>query len=275
MNLFSYSFFNHALLTAILGSISCGLIGSYVVTRRLVFITGGVTHASFGGLGIAYFMGIPPLIGAAVFGSLSALGVQFLSSKYKLRIDSAIAMAWSFGMALGIIFIFLTPGYAPNLMSYLFGSILTVSVSDLIIMLILALVSVLVFILWGKYIQLISFDEEFARSQGINVDFFNYFLILLVALTAVLYIRVAGIIMVLSLLTVPQNLALLITNVYKRILLLSILFGLIGTIAGLFFSYFLDIPSGAAIIFSLIIEYFIGWSIVKLSFWISIKSESA
>ena len=220
-------------------------------------------------------MGIPPLIGAAVFGSLSALGVQFLSSKYKLRIDSAIAMAWSFGMALGIIFIFLTPGYAPNLMSYLFGSILTVSVSDLIIMLILALVSVLVFILWGKYIQLISFDEEFARSQGINVDFFNYFLILLVALTAVLYIRVAGIIMVLSLLTVPQNLALLITNVYKRILLLSILFGLIGTIAGLFFSYFLDIPSGAAIIFSLIIEYFIGWSIVKLSFWISIKSESA
>jgi zinc transport system permease protein len=271
ISLFTYTFFNHALLTAILGSISCGLIGSYIVTRRLVFITGGITHASFGGLGIGYFLGISPLLGAAVFGGLSAFGVQYLSSKQKLRVDSAIAMAWSFGMAVGIIFIFLTPGYAPNLMSYLFGSILTVSVSDLIVMLVLAGISTFIFITFKRSIQLISFDEAFARSQGIKVDVFNYILILLIALTAVIYIRVAGIILVLSLLTVPQNLAIMITRNYNKILLFSILFGFVGTIAGLLLSYFLDIPSGAAIIFSLISEYFIGWCIIKLSSLTKVK----
>lgn len=143
---FSYGFINNALLTALIGSISCGLIGTYIVSKRLVFITGGITHASFGGLGIGYFLGLPPLIGAGIFGTIAALIVEYLSSKKKIRVDSAIAMAWSFGMAIGIIFIFLTPGYAPNLMSYLFGSILTVSRVDIWIMFILMLIILSLFI---------------------------------------------------------------------------------------------------------------------------------
>ena len=262
--LFSYGFINNALLATIIGSISCGLIGTYIVTKRLVFITGGITHASFGGLGIAYFFGFPPLAGAAVFGALAAVSVEYLSDRKKIRIDSTIAMAWSLGMAIGIIFIFLTPGYTPNLMSYLFGSILTVSTQDLWIMVSLMVIIVLFFWFFYRQILYISFDKEFAKTQGIQVRLFSYLLIILVAVTAVLYIRVAGIILVMSLLTVPQNLALQITRNYKHILLWSILFGWLGSVAGLAFSYWLNIPSGAAIIFTLILEYLIGSGILKI-----------
>ncbi|MCK5821912.1 MAG: metal ABC transporter permease [Bacteroidales bacterium] len=261
---FSYGFINNALLTALIGSISCGLIGTYIVSKRLVFITGGITHASFGGLGIGYFLGIPPLLGAGIFGSLAALIVEYLSGKNKVRVDSAIAMAWSFGMAIGIIFIFITPGYAPNLMSYLFGSILTVSRVDIWIMLVLMVMILTMFLLFFRQIQFIAFDSDYARSQGVNVNLLNYILIILVALTAVLYIRVAGIILVLSLLTVPQNMAMLFTNKFKKILYLSIIFGFIGSVSGLIMAWFLDIPSGAAIIFTLVLEYIIGSIIVKL-----------
>ncbi len=162
MELFKYTFFNHALLAAILGSITCGIIGTYVVTRRLVFIAGGITHASFGGLGLGFFMGFNPLVGAGAFAALTAAAVETISGKKKIREDSAIAMAWSFGMAIGIIFIFLSPGYAPNLMSYLFGSILTVTNGDLWVMLGLASLVIVVFIILFNDIKFISFDEEYA-----------------------------------------------------------------------------------------------------------------
>ncbi|MEA1876550.1 MAG: metal ABC transporter permease [Bacteroidota bacterium] len=261
---FSYGFINNAILTALIGSVSCGLIGTYIVSKRLVFITGGITHASFGGLGIGYFLGIPPLLGAGIFGSLAALVVESLSAKKKVRVDSAIAMAWSFGMATGIIFIFITPGYAPNLMSYLFGSILTVSSMDIWIMLILMVIILTMFLLFFRQIQFIAFDGDYARSLGVKVNLLNYVMIILVALTAVLYIRVAGIILVLSLLTVPQNLAMLLTNNFKKILYLSIIFGFIGSLSGLVMAWFLDIPSGAAIIFTLVLEYIIGSIAVKI-----------
>ncbi len=254
-DLLKYTFFNHALIAALLGSITCGIIGTYVDTRRLVFIAGGITHASFGGLGIGFFLGFNPLVGAGIFAAITAATVEAISSRKKIREDSAIAMAWSFGMAIGIIFIFLSPAYAPNLMSYLFGSILTVTSIDLLVMLGLALLVIGVFIIFFNDIQFISFDEEFARSSGAAVKFIKYLLIVLVALTSVLYIKVAGIILVLSLLTIPQNMAMLFSRKLKWIIMLSILFGIIGSIAGLFLSYFLDIPSGASIIFSLVILY--------------------
>lgn len=257
-DIFSYGFINNAILATLIGSISCGLIGTYIVTKRLVFITGGITHASFGGLGMAYFIGLPPLAGAAVFGSLAALGVEYLSDRKKIRVDSTIAMAWSLGMAIGIIFIFLTPGYTPNLMSYLFGSILTVSAADLYIMTGLMVVILLFFLFFYRQILYVSFDSDFAKTIGIPVRLFSNLLIVLVALTAVLYIRVAGIILVLSLLTVPQNLALQVTRKYSAILVWSVIFGWIGSLAGLALSYWLNIPSGAAIIFALISEYLIG-----------------
>src|SRR5664280_879376 len=134
LNLFDFGFFRNAFLAALLASIACGFIGTYIVARRIVFISGGITHASFGGIGISYFMGFNPVLGAAVFSILSALGIEFISKRTEVREDSAIGILWSLGMALGIIFIFLTPGYAPNLMTYLFGSILTVNKTDLLLM---------------------------------------------------------------------------------------------------------------------------------------------
>lgn len=257
LDLFGYTFFNHAILSAILGSITCGIIGSYVVTRRLVFIAGGITHASFGGLGLGFFLGFNPLIGAGVFAAITAAAVETISGRKKIREDSAIAMAWSFGMAVGIIFIFLSPGYAPNLMSYLFGSILTVTNGDLWVMFGLAIIVCLVFVLLFNDIKFISFDEEYARSGGAPVKIIKYLLIILVALTCVLYIKVAGIILVLSLLTIPQNMALLFSKKLKNIIILSMVFGLVGSLTGLFLSYYLDIPSGASIIFSLVLLYII------------------
>ena len=132
MELLQYTFFQHALIGSLLASIVCGIIGTYIVTRRLVFISGGLTHASFGGIGMGLYTGISPILSAAIFSVLSAFGVEWLSKRKDMREDSAIAGIWSLGMALGVIFIFLTPGYAPNLSAYLFGNILTVSTGDII-----------------------------------------------------------------------------------------------------------------------------------------------
>ncbi|MDX8337664.1 metal ABC transporter permease [Draconibacterium sp. IB214405] len=255
IELFSYEFFQKAFLAAVFASISCGIIGAYIVSRRIVFISGGITHASFGGIGLAFFLGFNPLLGAVLFAVLSALGIQFFTKVAEIREDSSIAIWWSLGMALGIIFVFLTPGYTPNLMSYLFGNILTVTTSELWWMFMLNLVVVLFFSVFLRKILYIAFDEEFARTAGLPVNLFNYLIIVLIALTVVLNIRVVGIILILSLLTIPQASANLFTKDFKRLLVLSSLFAFIGTIAGLFISYFLNIPSGAAIIFTLIIIF--------------------
>jgi zinc transport system permease protein len=255
---FRYDFILYALAASLLGSITAGIIGTYVVTRRMVFITGGITHASFGGLGLGFFFGINPLIGAAVFGLISGIGVEYLSRFHKIREDSVIAMMWSFGMAIGIIFISLAPGYAPNLMSYLFGNILSVSSSDIWIMGILMVLVLALFLPFFRLIQYLTFDEEFARTSRVPVSLFKYLLAGLVALTAVVYIRVAGIILVLSLLTIPQNTALLFSNNLKRIMLLSVGIGFLGSLLGLIISYAGNVPSGASIIFSLVLLYFAG-----------------
>jgi len=249
LELFSYRFFINALLAAVFSSITCGFIGTYIVSRRIVFISGGISHASFGGVGIAYYLGIQPLLGAAVFSVLSAVGIEAFSHKSELREDSLIGMMWSFGMAVGIIFIFITPGYAANLMSFLFGSILTVSLPEILLMAVLALVIVLFFVLLFKEILFVAFDEDYARTQGIPTTVINYILIGLVALTIVINIRVVGIILVISLLTIPQATANLLTKSFKRIIIYSTGFAFLASVSGLLVSYLLNIPSGATIIF--------------------------
>jgi len=249
LELFSYRFFINALLAAVFSSITCGFIGTYIVSRRIVFISGGISHASFGGVGIAYYLGIQPLLGAAVFSVLSAVGIEAFSHKSELREDSLIGMMWSFGMAVGIIFIFITPGYAANLMSFLFGSILTVSFPEILLMAVLALVIVLFFVLLFKEILFVAFDEDYARTQGIPTTAINYILIGLVALTIVINIRVVGIILVISLLTIPQATANLLTKSFKRIIVYSTGFAFLASVSGLLVSYLLNIPSGATIIF--------------------------
>lgn len=257
IELFSYDFFLYAISGAALSAVLCGIIGSYIVARRMVFISGGITHASFGGIGIAYYFGVNPVAGAVVFGILSAIGIRYLSARSKIREDTAIGILWSMGMAIGIVFIFLTPGYAPNLMSFLFGNILMVTAADLLILSVLVLVSSLFFILFYKPILYISFDEDFARAQRFPVKTINSLLLMLVALTIVLNIRIAGIILVMSLVTMPQSIANIFTNDFKFIIIWSVVFGLIGSIGGLVFSYFVNIPSGAAIIICLAGMYLI------------------
>lgn len=257
VSILQYEFGQNAFLAAIFASISCGLIGTYIVAKRLVFISGGITHASFGGIGIGYYLGIDPIIGAVVFGVLSALGVEFFTKRADMREDSAIAMLWALGMAIGIIFVYLTPGYAPNLLSYLFGNILIVSYSDLLIMLLLTVAICLFFIFSSKMILFVSFDEEFARTNNAPVKTFNIVLMSLVALTIVFNIKVVGIILIMSLLTIPQAIANMFTKTFVSMMLLSVVFAFIGSTSGLLLSYKLDIPSGAAIIFTLVLLFLV------------------
>jgi zinc transport system permease protein len=266
LHLLSYSFIQHAVLAALLMSVSCGIIGTYIVSRRMVFISGGITHTSFGGIGIGYYLGLPPLAGAAVFAVLAALTTENLTRRKVLRNDSVIAILWSLGMAIGIIFVYLTPGYAPNLMSYLFGSIITVSTTDLWFMLALALTVTVLFILLYRPILYVAFDEQFARTRGIPVMFINYLLIVLVALTIVLSIRTAGIILVLAVLTIPQNIANLYTKRFSQIMIWSVVLGFVASLLGLVCSYYLDIPSGATIIFTLVVLYLMARLIKVLTF---------
>lgn len=260
-SIFQYDFILKGLLGAIFASITAGLAGTYVVSKRMVFLSGGITHASFGGIGIGYFLGINPVIGAAVFGILSALGVEYLSVKQRIREDSAIGILWAFGMAIGIIFIYLTPGYTPNLMSYLFGSILTVSEADIIALGAMSVILILYFGIFYRTILYISFDEVFARTYSSYVDVFKYITTSLIALTIVLNIRMAGVILVISLLTIPPNIAMLFTRVYFKIVLWSVIAGFAGTATGYIISYYAGIPVGATIIFTLVII----WVAVKLS----------
>jgi len=258
-NIFQYDFIVKGLLGAIFASITAGIAGTYVVSKRMVFLSGGITHSSFGGIGIGYFLGFNPVLGAAVFGIMSALGVEYLSVKQKIREDSAIGILWAFGMAIGIIFIYLTPGYTPNLMSYLFGSILTVTNADLIALGIMSLILILYFGIFYRTILYISFDEVFARTYSSYVNIFKYLTTSLIALTIVLNIRMAGVVLVISLLTIPPNIAMLFTRVYIKIVIWSILAGFVGTSAGYVISYFAGIPVGATIIFTLVII----WGVVK------------
>jgi zinc transport system permease protein len=259
LEILQYQFIVKGLLGALFASITAGIAGTYIVSRRMVFLSGGVTHASFGGIGIGYFAGISPVVGAAVFGILSALGIEYLSVKQKIREDSAIGILWALGMAIGIIFIYLTPGYTPNLISYLFGSILTVTNSDIIALAILSAVLIIYFGIFYRTILYISFDEAYARTYSSYVNVFKYITTALMAITIVLNIRMAGVVLVISLLTIPPNIAMIFTRKYQRIVVWSVITGFAGTAAGYFISYFAGIPVGATIIFTLVI------------LWISIK----
>lgn len=257
LSLFEYEFFRNALTAALLTSILAAIIGTYIVSRKIVFISGGITHASFGGIGIAYFLGINPLLGAALFSIFSALGIEWISDRTKIKEDSVIAILWSFGMAIGIIFVFLTPGYAPNLMSFLFGTILSVGKSDLWLMFGFTLLIAIFFLIYYRPILYSAFDPEFSDVVRIPVRFYRYIMAILIAIAIVISIRTMGVILVLSLFTIPQATSMLFTKYFPKIIFFSMIFGFSGSMLGLFSSYGLNIPSGAAIIFALTIQYLI------------------
>jgi len=262
--LLGYNFFQNALIGSLLTAITCGIVGTYVVARRLVFISGGITHASFGGLGLGFYLGTNPILMAMIFSVLSAFGVEWASKTQNIREDSAIAGVWSLGMALGVIFIFLTPGYAPNLSAFLFGNILTISYTDIIWIAVLALLLIAVFALFLREIVYVAFDRDFAVTQQLPVKFIEYVMMFFIAVTIVLSIRLVGIMLLMSMLTLPQVTVNLFTSDFKKIIWGSIGIGFLGCLLGLVLSYYLNVPSGAFIILVLVILFFMMKAIKQL-----------
>ncbi len=243
-----YEFMQNAVAATVLASIACGVIGSYVVVKKIGFISGGIAHAAFGGIGIGYYLGVNPLLGLIPFSLFSALGIGLLSKKTKVAEDTAIGAFWAAGMAVGVIFIGLTPGYAPNLFSYLFGNILTVPRADLYMIVGLDLFIVTVVFAFYKEFLAMSFDEEYAEVSGVNTMLLYLILLCLIALTVVVLVRVVGIVMVIALLTIPPAIARKFSrNLFVMMLLSSVLCTLF-TLSGLWLSYIFDTASGAMII---------------------------
>lgn len=247
-DIFKFQFLQNAFFAGILVSIACGIIGTYIVARRLVFLSGGITHSSFGGIGIAYYMGLNPILGAFIFSAISALGIEYFSDKTKMREDSAIGILWAIGTAIGVIFVSLTPGYAPNLMSFLFGGLLGVTHLDLSIMLLLDILLILLFTFGMRTILYIAFDKEFSITQNGAVKFTNYLMMILISLTIVICIRVVGIVLLISLLTIPVVTANIFYKNFQNIMVGSIVLGFLGMLVGLYLSFEVNLPSGAAII---------------------------
>jgi len=259
-----YTFMQNAFLAAVLVSVACGLVGTYVVVKRIVFISGGISHAAFGGIGLGYFLGVNPILAAIPFSIASALLMGLTSKKVKVSEDTAIGILWSLGMAIGIIFINLTPGYVPDLMSYLFGSILTVPTSDLVIMFILDIIIITLVYLLRREFQGISFDEEFSQVMGMHTTAIYLILLSLVALSVVVMIKVVGVILVIALLTIPAAIAKQYTYHLGRMMFISVILGMILTTGGLYISYLFNLASGATIVLVLGLGFFVSSIIQKL-----------
>ncbi|MDC0336440.1 metal ABC transporter permease [Pseudodesulfovibrio sp.] len=248
MEVLQFEFMQNALMAGLLASLICGIIGSLVVVNRIVFISGGIAHASYGGVGLAFFLGLPVLPVTTAFTVLAALIMAAVTLRARERADTVIGVIWAAGMALGIILLDVTPGYNVDLMSYLFGSILAVPRSDLWIMAGLAGFVFLVVIAFYRGFLVMSFDEEFARSRGVPVNFLYFLLISMVGLSVVMVIRVVGLILVIALLTIPPFIAEQHTKSLDRMMIVSTLLSAAFTVSGLALSFIADITSGASII---------------------------
>jgi zinc transport system permease protein len=243
-----FEFFRNAVIAGMISSVVCGIIGSYVVVKRLVSMSGGLAHAAFGGIGLGYFLGIDPVAGAVGFTTGIALLIGVIREKLSQQVETLIGAVWAAGMALGILLIALAPGYAPDLFGFLFGNILLIPTGDLIVMSLLALVICAVVGLWFNQLMAVTFDEEYARVMNLPVTALILLLFLLIALTVVVLIRVVGIILVIALLTLPAAVAREFTQSIRAMMVVSIIFAAACSLGGLFLSYALDVPSGATII---------------------------
>jgi zinc transport system permease protein len=245
---FQYEFMRNALYAGLLASVACGIIGTYVVVKRIVSISGGIAHTSFGGIGLGYYLGISPVLGAVFFTVGAALSMGLITRRTKIPEDTVIGVLWALGMGLGIVFIALAPGYAPDLFSYLFGNILTVPFSDLVLMLALDGVILLLVIALFREFLYISFDEESSVVVGVPTEILYLLLLCLIALTVVVLIRVVGVILVIALLTIPATTARQFTHDLRSMMALAVITGAVCTFVGLWLSYTFDLPSGATIV---------------------------
>lgn len=248
LDILQYNFFINALLLGLLSGIACGIVGSFVVVKKISAISGSIAHASFGGIGIAYFFSFNPLLGALLFAIVSAVTIGLVSYRNKKQEDASIGAIWAIGMAIGLIFIYLSPGYAADLMTYLFGNILLSGGQDLIYMLALNVIIIFSVVLLFRWLVAIIFDEEFALITNIKVLPLYLFLLILIALSVVLLIRSVGVILVIALLTLPALSAQMLSRRFINIIFISVLLAVFANLVGIFLSYYLNLPSGPTIV---------------------------
>ena len=251
VDILSYEFLTRALIASILSGITCGIVGCYIVARRMVFLSGGITHASFGGLGMALYVGVDPLLGSLSFAALSSVGIEFAARRGRMREDSAVGIIWALGMAIGVVFMSLRPGYATDLTSYMFGNILLVNDADIEYLTWLTLFVVVGALMMLRKLMFVTFDEDYAKSQGLNTALIAYIMAVVIAVTIVLSIKVMGIILLLSLMTIPAVIANSLTKDYRWMTLWSAIVAVVGNVAGFVVSYIWDIPTGSCIIFTM------------------------
>lgn len=251
VDILSYEFLTRALVASILSGITCGIVGCYIVARRMVFLSGGITHASFGGLGMALYAGVDPLLGSLSFAALSSVGIEFAARRGRMREDSAVGIIWALGMAIGVVFMSLRPGYATDLTSYMFGNILLVNDTDIEYLTWLTLFVVVGALMMLRKLMFVTFDEDYAKSQGLNTALIAYIMAVVIAVTIVLSIKVMGIILLLSLMTIPAVIANSLTKDYRWMTLWSAIVAVVGNVAGFVVSYIWDIPTGSCIIFTM------------------------
>lgn len=252
-----YQFFINALIGVVLISAAAAVIGTYVVARRLVAVAGGITHSCFGGLGLGCYLGVSPMAVAGVFAMASALGVEWLSTRQRLREDSAIAVIWAVGMAIGVLFVFLTPGFVPELNSFLFGNILTISALDLWIFG-AYLVVLAAFFLWQRRaIVACAFDVDFATVSHLPVHAINTTMIILVSVCIVLTIRLVGVMLLMSMLSLPQLTAEVFAHRFNRIMGISVVVSLLCSVGGLLLGTVVDVPCSALIVIVMAAAFFL------------------
>ena len=262
--MFSYDFMRNALYASLLVGVACGLIGTLVVLNRIVFLGGGIAHAAYGGIGLAYYFGQDPMLGAILFSILSALGMGLVHLRTKARSDTLIGVMWSIGMAIGIIFVSLTPGFKADLMSYLFGSLLAVYGADLRLMAVVVLLVIAFVVLLYRSLQAISFDETFSTVRNLPVAVLYLVMLVMIGLTVVVAMRVVGLIMVIAMLTIPPATANLFLKDMKGMMLLSIGLGWLFSTVGLIVSFALNLQAGSVIILVASLSYLLAAGVKKL-----------
>ncbi len=259
-----YEFMQNALIAGLLASLICGVMGTMVVVNRIVFLSGGIAHAAFGGIGLAFFFGWHYLVGTIGFAVLAALVMAIITLKAKHRADTIIGVIWAIGMAIGILLLDLTPGYNVDLMSYLFGSILAVPDTDIWLMVgVGAVILAVVIYFYHDYLAL-SYDEEFAQIRGVKVKTLYILMIVLLALGIVMVIQVVGLILVIALLTIPPYIAEKFSKSLFQMMILSSMLGAFFTVSGLWFSYEFNLTSGASIILVAGIGFLISLGVERL-----------
>ena len=260
----NYEFMQNALLASFLVSVMGAITGTFIVIKRLVFLSGGISHGAFAGLGGAYFLGLNPMLGAMVVAVISALGVTRAVLKQSQPADATIGILWATGMAIGVLFVFSTPGYVPDLMPYLFGDILTISDQQLTWMAVFCLAILVITSLLFRQLVAVSFDDEFARLRGLPVGVLLSILMVMNSAVIVMMIQSVGIILVMALLTIPPLIGLALAVDIRSVMLMAFISALLTTVGGLFLSYYLDLPSGPVIVLTGLVLLVIAKMLVRI-----------